>query len=686
MQIGALLGIDTGGTFTDVTLIDPQSGRLWTAKVPSTPADPSQAFGNGIAAVLKNSQLLPSEIVRVLHGTTVATNLILEGKGARAAVLTTAGFKYVLEIGRQDVPRRASLFAWVKPKRPVPPEHIFEIAGRIDPAGAEIEPLDEVAVRAAARDMKRAGISAVAIVFLHSYANADHERRAADLVQAEHPGALISISSDVLPVFREYERSMTTLLNVHVMPVVSAYVERLDRRIADQGISAPLLLMKSSGGVTSSRAVRRAPVETALSGPAAGAIGAAFVGATAGFNNVIAIDIGGTSADISLIANGVPGLSTHGHVGHWPIALPMVDIVTIGAGGGSIAKISENGALVVGPESAGADPGPVCYDRGGDLPTVTDAHLVLGHLPPYLLSGDLCLDIDSARQAIQVTVAEPLGMTVEAAARGILSIADNHMLGAIRVVTVERGQDPRDFALLAFGGAGPLHGGSLARLLGISTILVPPGPGVLSALGLLVSNLRAEFARTCAQRPGQIDIDQIDRGFATLDDEASAWLRAEHVPEQAQRISWSAAMRYEHQGFELLVPWPARHVDASALAETIAAFHRMHERLYTFAQPDTPVEIVTLHVDAEGIFVPPNIEELPPGSSVADAIVGRQPIHFEDGQIECPIIDRSQLGSGATVDGPAILTQLDATTVILPGQIGSVDRVGNLIVTEQMTD
>jgi N-methylhydantoinase A len=681
----ALLGIDTGGTFTDVTLIDPQSGRQWTAKVASTPADPSQAFGNGIAAVLKSSQLLPSGIARVLHGTTVATNLILEGKGARAALLTTAGFKYVLEIGRQDVPRRASLFAWVKPKRPVPPEQIFDIGGRIDPTGAEVEPLDEIAVCTAAREIKRAGITAVAIVFLHSYANADHERRAADLVQAEHPDALISISSDVLPVFREYERSMTTLLNVHVMPVVSAYVERLDRRVTDQCISAPLLLMKSSGGVTTSQAARRTPVETALSGPAAGAIGAAFVGATAGFNNVIAIDIGGTSADISLITNGVPGLTTHGHVGHWPIALPMVDVVTIGAGGGSVARVSENGALIVGPESAGADPGPVCYGHGGAQPTVTDAHLVLGHLPPYLLGGNLHLDIDRARQAIHTVIAKPLGMAVEAAARGILSIADNHMLGAIRVVTVERGHDPRDFALLAFGGAGPLHGGSLARLLGISTVVVPPRPGVLSALGLLVSNLRAEFARTCAQRLGQIDVDQIDRGFAALDDEASAWLRAEHVPDKAQRINWTAAMRYEHQGFELLVPWPGRRVDSSTLAEAIAAFHRMHERLYTFAQPDTPVEIVTLRVDAEGIFAPPTIEDLPVGGPVNDAITGWQAVGFDDGRVECPVIDRRRLGSGARVDGPAILTQLDATTLVLPGQTGLVDRVGNLIVTEQRT-
>jgi N-methylhydantoinase A len=682
-QSGAILGIDTGGTFTDAMLIEPHSAAQWKVKTPSTPSEPSQAFSNAIAAVLTLSGLTGSDVARVLHGTTVATNLILEGKGAAAALLTTLGFKYVLEIGRQDVPRRASLFAWIKPKRPLPPEHIFEIGGRIDPQGAELEPLDEAAVRATAREIKRAGIKAIAIVFLHSYANADHERRAADIVQAEYPGALVSISSDVLPVFREYERSMTTILNVHVMPIVSAYVERLDKRIAEHGIAAPLLLMKSSGGVTSVRKVRQSPVETALSGPAAGAVGAAFIGASTGFRNLIGTDIGGTSADISLIHDGEPGLTLHGRVGHWPLGLPMIDVVTIGAGGGSIARVSDTGALLVGPQSAGAEPGPACYGRGGEQPTVTDAHLVLGHLPPYLLGGSFELDVKSARQVIHEHVAEPLGIGVEAAARGILSITDNHMVGAIRVVTVERGHDPRKFGLLAFGGAGPLHGGPVARLLGMRTILVPPAPGVLSALGLLVSNLKAEFARTCLQRAGVLDLELVARVFAELDAEAVAWLRAEEVPDQAQRVVWSASLRYHHQGFELFVPWRGREVTEAAMADTIAAFHQMHERLYTFAQQDTPVEIVTLRVDAQGAFVPPKLQEIAAGGSPADAIVARQTIHLEAGPTSCPIYDRARLGRDAVIDGPAILTQLDATTLILAGQRAAVDRFGNLIMTEQ---
>jgi N-methylhydantoinase A len=680
---GVIVGIDTGGTFTDVTLLDPATGRLWTAKTPSTPDDPSRGFGNGIAEVLKVSGHAGADIARVLHGTTIATNLILEGKGAKTALITTAGFKYVLEIGRQDVPRSASLFAWVKPKRPVPPEHIFEVAGRIGPDGTELQPLDEAAVRSAAHAIRTQGIASIAVVLLHSYANAAHEQRIAAILNEEIPNALVSLSSDVLPVFREYERSMTTILNASVMPVVAAYVERLDQRIAEEGIRAPLLLMKSSGGVTSTRSVRRAPVETALSGPAAGAVGAAYVGANCGHKNLIGIDIGGTSADISLIHGGEPGLTTNGRVGNWPVGLPIVDIATIGAGGGSIARVSDAGALSVGPESAGAVPGPVCYSRGGVEPTVTDAHLVLGHLPPYLLGGRFKLDVESARQAVRRRIADPLGMSVEAAARGILAIVDYNMVGAIRVVSVERGHDPRDFSLLPFGGAGPLHGGALARLLDMPTIVVPPGPGVLSAHGLLVSNLKAEFTRTCLQKAGAFDIATIARVFAELERDARAWLEAEAVPVEVRRINWHASLRYQHQGFELSLPWTGREVTQTSAQATVAAFHRLHERLYTFAQEDTPVEVVTLRVDAAGVFPRPAMRELAPAGPLEAARVGTQAVFFESGRSRADIYAREQIGAGARIEGPAILTELDATTLLLPGQVGEVDRFGNLIVREE---
>jgi N-methylhydantoinase A len=676
-----VVGVDTGGTFTDVILLDAATGEVWTAKTPSTPDDPSLGFARGIAEVLEAAHRDGAGIARVLHGTTIATNLILEGKGAATALVTTAGFRYVLEIGRQDVPRRASLFAWIKPKRPIPPERIFEVEERIGPDGKVIVPLGEAGVRAAARAIGSLGVASVAVVLLHSYANPEHERRVAALLREEIPRAQISLSSSVLPVFREYERSMTTLLNASVMPVVVRYLARLEEQLAAAAITAPLLIMKSNGGVASTRSLRRAPVETALSGPAAGAVAACHAGAGCKAGDLIAIDIGGTSADITLVADGRLRLTTSGRVGDWPLGLPMVDILTIGAGGGSIARVAEGGALTVGPASAGAVPGPACYGRGGTEATVTDAHLVLGHLPPYLLGGDFPLDVAAAEKAV-CRLAEPLGMEPEAAARGILAIVDSNMAGAIRVASVEQGHDPRQLALLAFGGAGGLHAGALARLLGMARIIVPPGPGVLSARGLLLSDLKAEFARTALQRAGAFDCRSIARTFAELEAQARAWLDAEGVPETARSLKRHASLRYRHQGFELFVPWEGRDVSDRSARATVAAFHRRHERLYTFAQEDTPVEIVTLRVDAAGAFPPPAARELPAGGPIADARQGAQAVAFADGRAMVPVYARGRLGAGAVIEGPAILTERDATTLLLPGQAGTIDRFGNLIVEE----
>ncbi len=538
-------------------------------------------------------------------------------------------------------------------------------------------------MRAAARAIKAEGVSAVAICFLHSYTNAAQERRARDILLEEMPEAFVSISSDVLPVFREYERSMATILNVYVMPAVSSYVAKLEGRLRDRGVSGPLLLMKSSGGVTSAQTVRREPVQTALSGPAAGVMGAVFVGERAGFKNLITIDIGGTSADICLIKNGEPGITTEGRVGEWPLNLPMIDINTIGAGGGSIARVSEMGALSVGPQSAGAVPGPACYGRGGTEPTVTDANLALGRLTGSLLDGRLSLDKAAALQAITTHVARPLGLDPMAAARGILSIIDNNMVGAMRVVSVERGHDPRDFVLFPFGGAGPLHGAALARLLGIKTILVPPAPGVLSALGLLVSSLKAEFARTALQRPPEYDLSAMAKVFAELDALAREWLEEEGVPESGRAIRWQASLRYLHQGFELTVPWGGRGVTADAVTQTLASFHRLHEQLYTFAQEDTPVEIVTLRVSATGTLPGAELKELPTGGRAEDAIVGRQDVDIEGQRHTCPVYDRARLNAGAKLQGPAIVTQLDSTTVLFPGQAAEVDRYGSLVIQER---
>jgi N-methylhydantoinase A len=678
-----IVGVDTGGTFTDVTVMDTETGRLWTAKTSSTPDDPSRGFDDGIAKAMEVAGLASPDVARVLHATTVATNLILEQKGARVGMLVTDGFKYVLEIARQDVPRGSNLLAWVKPRRPVPPQDIWEIGGRMDHEGKVVTPLDAEGVRGAARAMRARGIDAIAIVFLHSYANAAHEREAAGIVRQEHPDALVSVSSNVMPVFREYERSMTTNLNAYVMASVSTYVGKLEARLKERRIGAPLLLMKSSGGVTSARNVRRAPVETALSGPAAGVVGARFIGESVGARNLIGIDIGGTSADISLIHQGEIGLTVGGRVGDWPVGLPMVDLSTIGAGGGSIARISASRGLAVGPHSAGAMPGPVCYGRGGSEPTVTDAHLVLGHLPEYLLNGSLKLDRAAARRAIEERVARPLGLSVENAASGILDIANNNMAGAIRVLSVERGYDPRDFVLVPFGGAGPLHGGALARIMGIRTILLAPAPGVLSALGLLVSNLKAEFSRTCVQAQGRHDLAQLARIYGQLEQDARAWLDKEEVPDSMRRITRVASLRYEHQGFELAVPWAGDDVEEEALAATVKAFHDTHRRMYTFAQEDTPVEIVTLRVEAAGMFRAPVLSEATAVGPAADAVTGTVPLWVGTEYVQAPVYDRARLGVGEVVEGPAVLTQLDCTTLLLSGQKAQVHRLASLIVTDE---
>lgn len=674
------VAIDTGSTFTDVTLFDREDSRMWTAKTPSTPDNPSTGFMNGIAAALQQANLSPADLAQVFHGTTVATNLILEGKGAKVGLLTTAGFKHVLEIGRQDIPRRANLFAWIKPKRPVPPERVLEIPERLDAAGNALVELDEDAVRDAARRFRDRGVDAIAVCYLNSFVDPRHEQRTGEILREEHPDALISLSSDVLRVFREYERSIATALNVYVMPAVSHYVGQLAERLEAEGTNAPLLIMKSNGGVVGAGEVERVPAHTALSGPAAGVVGARFVGTAAGYKDIIGIDIGGTSADICLIKDGSYELTNNGRVGDWPLSFPMLDINTVGTGGGSIASISQTGALMVGPHSAGANPGPACYGRGGEEPTVTDAHLTLGHLPPYLLGGTMELDVEAARTAIDRKVATPLGLKVEEAARGILSIGDNDMVGAIRVISVERGHDPRDFALIAFGGAGPLHGGSLARLLGTRTVIVPPAPGVLSAMGLLVSQLRADYARTCLEIPPDYDTNRMADTFDALEREATAWFERERVPAEARQLTRSASLRYRHQGFELTLPWEGDAVTPETTQATLQAFHALHERLYTFAQHDTPVEIVTLQVAAEGRLPQPTPTEIPDGGGLEEAIADRLPIHFADETRTVPVYDRAKLSAGVSFNGPALVVQLDSTTLVHPDQKARCDRYGNLIL------
>ncbi len=674
---GYAIALDVGGTFTDVVLVHEASGRLWVTKTPTTPHDPSAGFMAGIDRALQLAGIEAAALRHVLHGTTTATNAILEGKGAAIGLLTTAGFRDVLEIGRHDIPRRANMFAWVKPARPVAPELIFEIGGRVTVDGAEIEPLDEEAVRAAARRLRAAGVDSIAVCFLHSYANPAHERRARALLLEEHPGGAVSLSSEVLPVFREFERSMGTVLNAYVQPLVGRYVARLVGELRPRGIGAPLSIMKSNGGVIGADVVRTQAIHTALSGPAAGVIGARRIGEAAGFDDLISVDVGGTSADVCLVRGGEAEVTTEGRVGAWPLHVPMIDIHTIGAGGGSIARVTEDGTLTVGPESAGAQPGPVCYGAGGEEPTVTDAHLVLGRIPSHLLGGEIPLDVERARRAIEEHVARPLGLPLAAAAQGILDILNNNMVGALRLVSVERGYDPRDFVLVPFGGAGPLHGADLATLLGMRTVVVPRHPGVLSTFGLLGTEVRNDYARTSLQKPPDYDIGAVAAVYADLEGQARDWLVAEGVAPSARRLTRLADLRYRHQGFELTVPWPERDLDLDAL---LARFHARHRQLYTYALADAPVEIVTLRLAAAGRvrrFTLPSL----PRRRMAAARPPRRRVHFPGaGWTMCPSVDRERLGVGAVVTGPAIVEQPDTTTVVPPGHRARVDRVGNLVI------
>ena len=666
------IAIDIGGTFTDVSLIDRASGQVWRAKTPSVPSDPSEAFLAGIRLALAEAGASASALGQVLHGTTVATNMILEGKGARTALVTTRGFRHVLAIGRQDIPRKANLYTWVKPERPVPASRIVEIDERVAAGGAVLTPLDEASVHAAAAALKEMDVEAVGVCLLHAYANPAHERRAAEILRAVLPGIAVTISTDVLPVVREYERTLTTVLNAAVMPGVTTYVGRIEQRLEAENVTAPLLLMKSNGGVAGAAAIRLAPALTALSGPAAGVVGARAIAAECGIHDLITVDIGGTSADICLIKDGRIGLTQHGKVGDWPLSLPMVDMVTIGAGGGSIAAVAD-ATLTVGPRSAGARPGPAAYGHGGREATVTDAHVVLGHLPATLLGGRMSLDIEAARTVVQDRVADPLGLSLEAAARGILAIVDHHMVGAVRVVSVERGHDPRQFTLVPFGGAGPLHGCALADLLGISSVMIPPAPGVLCADGLLAADLKAEFSRTLP-RAGAIDVGQANGIYAELEAQAQDWLAVEGVDEVKRRTVRVALLRYHGQGGEIAIAW------AGTREATEAAFSTEHNALYGFTL-DQAIELVTLRVEATGMTAqPPSIRLAP---SRAFAAYARTQVHFADGTCEVPLVDRAALGAGASFAGPVVLTQLDTTTLVPPGWTGHVHESGAIILTRR---
>jgi len=676
------VAVDVGGTFTDVVLCNLDTNQQSVFKTPSTPDDPSAGFLTGLQQILEVNGVKPAQVKHIFHGTTIATNAILENKGSRVGVLVPEGFKYVLEIGRHGTPRLVNPNSWIKPERPVRPRDIEEIPERVSFDGEILIPLDETAVRRAARRFRDEDISSIAVSFLHSYANRDHESRARELILEEFPNAQVSISSEVLAVFREYERTITTVLNAYVMPRVSTYLGNLERALGGEKVDSTLSIMKSNGGIVSSSVAVRQPVHTALSGPAAGVMATLQIAESTGVLNCISFDMGGTSTDVSLIKDRHPTTNLGGNLGDWPIQLPMLDIVTIGCGGGSIAAVSASGVLSVGPTSAGAVPGPVCYGHGGTAPTVTDANLVLGRINTQIAGGILSLDGRSAAEAIQQNIASPLGLDQNAAANGILKIANNTMVGAIRNISVERGHDPKDFALVAYGGAGPMHAIDVAALLGINHVVVPLNPGIASAFGLLAAEFKNDYARTFLQQAPGYDLDGIESVYSELEAEGRAWLNEEGVPQEVHAISRSADLRYAHQGSEVTVPLSGKQATGETIDALVQEFHAQHQQLYGFSL-DQRVEIVTLRVTVSGDV---GSVALPRRDGVSGspekAILDRRQVYFDQGNgfVPCNIYSRDQLSPGASISGPAILEGMDSTVVINPGWTSLVDDYGNCII------
>ena len=676
------VAVDVGGTFTDVVLCNLDTNQQSVFKTPSTPDDPSAGFLTGLRQILEVNGVKPAQVKHIFHGTTIATNAILENKGSRVGVLVPEGFKYVLEIGRHGTPRLVNPNSWIKPERPVRPRDIEEIPERVSSDGEILIPLDETAVRRAARRFRDEGILSIAVSFLHSYANRDHESRARELILEEFPNAQVSLSSEVLAVFREYERTITTVLNAYVMPRVSTYLGNLEQALEGEKVDSTVSIMKSNGGIVGSSVAVRQPVHTALSGPAAGVMATLQIAESTGVLNCISFDMGGTSTDVSLIKERHPTTNLGGNLGDWPIQLPMLDIVTIGCGGGSIAAVSASGGLSVGPASAGAVPGPVCYGKGGEAPTVTDANLVLGRINTQIAGGILSLDGRAAAEAIQQNIASPLGLDQNAAANGILKIANNTMVGAIRNISVERGHDPKDFALVAYGGAGPMHAVDVAALLGINRVVVPLNPGIASAFGLLAAEFKNDYARTFLQQAPGYDLDGIELVYSELEAEGRAWLNEEGVPRRVHAMSRSADLRYAHQGSEVTVPLSGKQATGESMDALIQEFHAQHQQLYGFSL-DQPVEIVTLRVTVSGDVGSVALPRWDGVSYSAEkAILDRRQVYFDQGNgfVLCNIYSRDQLSLGASISGPAILEGMDSTVVINPGWTSLVDDCGNCII------
>jgi N-methylhydantoinase A len=676
------VGVDSGGTFTDVCLFDEESGRIEVWKVASTPDDPSRAIAQGVDEGMGRVGGGPGDVAYFGHGTTVATNALIQHRGVPTGLVTTEGFRDLLEIGRQKRPDLYDLQV-DKPPVLVARDLRLEVPERVRHDGSVETRLDETALREAARALKRAGVSAVAVCFLYAFVRPEHETAARRILAEELPAAFLSISHEIAPEFREFERMSTAVVNAYLGPVMQRYIRRLAERLSALGMAATPHLTQSNGGVMGLEAAANIPVRMVLSGPSTGVVGAQAVGRLAGFPDLITFDMGGTSTDVALLQSGEPRLASESIVHGYPIKAPMLDIHTVGAGGGSIAFVDSGGLLKVGPRSAGADPGPVCYDRGNDEPTVTDANVVLGTLPPtHLLGGRMPIRRERAIAAVE-RLAKRLGLETMETAQGILSVVTANMAKAIRVISVQRGHDPRDYTLMAFGGAGPLHAARLARELEIRRVLVPRNPGILCAMGLLLTDLRADFAATRLTPLGKEALAPMSAAFDTLASQASAWFDLEGIPAEARRVTCTVDMRYAGQNYELPVALPDGPFDAGTLALLAEGFAAEHRRMYGFVAEGELVQLVTFRIEATGIVRKASLAARPLGPEDASAArEGSRDVWLPEagGFVAVPVYARDRLSPGNRIAGPAIVEQMDSTTVVLPGMAARVDGYDNLIL------
>jgi N-methylhydantoinase A len=676
------VGVDVGGTFTDLMLFHEESGRYWRYKTPSTPHDPSEAVLHGISTICQQATVNPKEIAQIMHGTTVATNVILEGKGARVGLITTEGFKQILHLARSQTP--GPLAGWmimIKPEPPATLSDTREVHERMSAQGHVVRELDEAQAEATMRELIASGIESLTISLINAFANADHERRLKTIAQRIAPNLPVTISSEVLPEFREYERALTAAMNGYVKPKVRTYIANLDQQLKQQEVDARLHILRSDAGLMTAETTEENPVYTLMSGPSGGVAGALHLAVRAGYPNILTFDMGGTSTDVALCM-GEPNIARETVLGYFPVKVPSVDVRSVGAGGGSIAHVPTlTRALRVGPQSAGAVPGPACYGKGGSEPTVTDANVVCGYLPPQLLGGAMQLNSNAARTAVQ-KIADATGLTLEQAAEGMLKIVNENMFGALRLVSVQKGYDPREFALMAFGGAGPLHGNALAELLGSYPVIVPPAPGLLCALGDLSADFRDEYARTYIRTVDRIDREELTSLLNELGAEARTMLDHEQIAADRQEIQYSIDLRYYRQGYEIPISVNPSDIANNGVSALVQRFNETHERFYGF-QLDSPVEVV--NVRAVGIGRVTKIE-LPEGTAgSADASVahyGEQQIYRNGEWMPAQLYDRGKLQPGMQVEGPAIITELDSTTVVLPNHHATVDRFYNLLINK----